>query len=120
MQTGLRMACGTGPNSRKKPFRDVLKMRATELAAPATDLLHHQEEQVMATITISTLLFISSTHNDTPGITLNSGDSLNLLATAGIIDDAMGNSPAILAGGANSLTLNGNVKSLARPGGSST
>ena len=44
----------------------------------------------MAIITISTPKVIPSTANNTPAVTLNSGDTLNLLANAGIFDYATG------------------------------
>jgi hypothetical protein len=67
----------------------------------------------MPTQTISNVVYVPSAANNTPGATLASGDTLNLLASGGIVDFGTGSgSVGISGGGANSLVLNSSVFSL--------
>src|SRR5262245_41460270 len=63
----------------------------------------------MATVTISTIKTIPDSASFTPGVTLTSGDTLNLLATGGIVNYGTGNSPGVSGAGSNSLVLNGDI-----------
>src|SRR5262245_34507518 len=46
---------------------------------------------------------------NTPVVTLNSGDTLNLLAGAGLFNYGIGTAHGVSAAGANSITLNSEV-----------
>src|SRR5262245_3854789 len=61
----------------------------------------------MAAVTISTNKF--NTLADTAGVTLNPGDTLNVLAGIAILNSGLGNSPGISGVGSNSILLNGDV-----------
>jgi hypothetical protein len=61
----------------------------------------------MAVVTISTNKFSSAA--GTAGVTLNPGDTLNVLAGIAIVSSGTGSSPGILGTGSNSILLNGDV-----------
>src|SRR5262245_31907608 len=64
----------------------------------------------MTVKTISSTVYVPfNAANNTPGVTLASGDTLNLLATGSIFDFASGASYGISGAGSNSVVLNGNV-----------
>src|SRR5262245_47157669 len=70
----------------------------------------------MTVKTISSIVFVPSFDSNTPGVTLASGDTLNLLAIGGIIDIGSVISPGVSGAGANSVVLNGNVLSTGSDG----
>src|SRR5262245_53626809 len=67
----------------------------------------------MATTTIATVRYMcpGSININTPGVVLGAGDTLNLLATGGIVDYGPGFSPGVSGAGSNSLVVNGSIYS---------
>jgi Ca2+-binding RTX toxin-like protein len=64
----------------------------------------------MAVLTpVSTLISVPPSLNDTPGVTMNAGDTLTVARSGVIYNYGTGSSPAILAGGANTITVAGSL-----------
>ena len=58
---------------------------------------------------ISTIVIVTGGQNDTAAVTLNSGDTLSVTRAGFLLNNGTGLSPAVLAGGANTITIAGTL-----------